>query len=154
MPASDNLKTDTVAELVRHFENIYIEHMQGLPIVNPRVEVEAVCFRDFGGHQLGVLITPWFMNLVLLPAGEERDDGAQGDTSSIDFPSGPIEFTTSCDDILGTYLTAVLFRSVADLPDQATAREVAMQVMKELFVEACNERSISRRELLTGLRST
>lgn len=144
---------DTVAELARHFENIYVEHMQDLPIVNARVQVEAVGFQDFAGHELGVLITPWFMNLVLLPAGDEWHDSAQGDTSSIDFPAGPIEFTTSRDEVLGTYLTAVLFRSVSDLPDQSTARAVAEQVMKELFVPAHSERSVSRRELLTGLRT-
>ena len=147
--------TDTVAALVRHFEQIYAEHMKNLPIVNPRIRVEAVDFQPFGGHELGVLITPWFMNLVLLPAGAAWADCPQGDTSSIDFPSGPVEFTTSRDDVLGTYLTAVLFRSVSDLPDHAMARDVAKQVMKELFVPARqdrDERALTRRDLLTGLR--
>lgn len=153
MSATDNVKTDIEIELVQHFESIYREHMQDLPIVNPQVAVEAVGFQDFEGHRLGVLITPWFMNLVLLPAGDEWRDSAQGDTSTIDFPSGPIEFTSSRDDTLGTYLTAVLFRSVANLPDQPTARNVAMQVMRELFFPSRNERKLSRRELLTGLRS-
>lgn len=153
MSAPDNVKTDIVIELVRHFESIYREHMQGLPIVNPQVAVEAVGFQDFEGHRLGVLITPWFMNLVLLPARDEWRDSAQGDTSTIGFPSGPIEFTSCRDDKLGTYLTAVLFRSVANLPDQPTARTVARQVMTELFLPSRNERKLSRRELLTGLRS-
>ncbi|MDH3364135.1 MAG: [NiFe]-hydrogenase assembly chaperone HybE [Gammaproteobacteria bacterium] len=143
---------DSVTELVRHFENIYVEHMRDLPIVNPRVKVEAVGFQDFDGHELGVLITPWFMNLVLLPAGDEWHDSAQGDTSTIDFPSGSIEFTLSRDELLGTYLTAMLFRSVSDLPDQSAARAVAEQVMKELFVAGRDKRSLSRRELITGLR--
>lgn len=144
--------TDTVAALVRHFEHIYVAHMQDVPIVNPRVQVEAVGFQDYEGHQLGVLITPWFMNLVLLVSGDAWADSAQGDKSSLEFPSGPIEFTISCDEELGTYLTAVLFRTVSDMPDQETARAIAQQVMKDLFVAAKNERSLSRRELLTGLR--
>ncbi len=139
-------------ELVRHFENIYLEHMQDLPIVNKRVQVEAVGFQDFDGHTLGVLITPWFMNLVLLPSDDAWRDSSQGDTSTVEFPSGPIEFTISRDDVLGTYLTAVLFRSVSDMPDQETAREIALAVMKELFEPARSEHSLSRRELLTGLR--
>lgn len=144
--------TDTVAELVRHFEHIYVEHMQDLPIVNKSIQVEAVGFEGYEGHELGVLITPWFMNLVLLPAEDAWSDSAQGDASTIEFPSGPIEFTTSRDDVLGTYLTAVLFRSVSDLPDQAVARKVALEVMKELFVPS-QKRKLSRRELLTGLRT-
>jgi [NiFe] hydrogenase assembly HybE family chaperone len=143
---------DTVAELVRHFEHIYVEHMQHLPIVNPRVQVEAIGFQDYEGHELGVLVTPWFMNLVLLPGGDEWCESAQGGTETINFPSGPIDFTTSRDDVLGTYLTAVLFRSVSDMPDQETAREIALKVMENLFVAAKSEHSLSRRELLTGLR--
>lgn len=144
---------ETQKALVRHFEHIYVEHMQDLPIVNKRVRVEAVGFQDFAGHKLGVLITPWFMNLVLLPGSDEWGDSAQGDASSIEFPSGPIEFTISRDDTLGTYLTAVLMRSVADFSDHKLARDVALQVMKELFVPARNKRRLSRRELLTGSRS-
>ena len=143
---------DTVAEMVRHFEHIYVEHMQDLPIVNPRVKVEAVAFQDYEGHELGVLITPWFMNLVLLPAGDAWRDCSQGDSSTVYFPSGPIEFTISRDNVLGTYLTAVLFRSVSEISDQRTAREIALKVMENLFVTAESGRSLSRRELLTGLR--
>lgn len=146
--------SDTLAELVHHFETIYREHMQDLPIVNRNVQVEAVGFQDYEGHELGVLITPWFMNLVLLPGSDEWAGATQGDTSNIDFPSGPIEFTISHDDRLGTYLTAVLFRSVSAISDQPMARELAGQVMQKLFVEANSDRSVSRRELLTGLRSS
>ncbi len=94
------------------------------------------------------------MNLVLLPSGDEWRDSVQGDASTIDFPSGPIEFTVSRDDVLGTYLTAVLLRSVADVPDASTAHAIAEKVMEDLFVETGKKRSLSRRELLTGLRSS
>lgn len=144
---------DNVAELVRHFEHIYSAHMQDVPIVNPRVTVEAVGFEDYKGHQLGVLITPWFMNLVLLPGDDSWCERPQGDTVTIDFPSGPIEFTISQDEALGTYLTAVLFRSVSDMPDQETACAIALEVMKNLYIPAKSERPLSRRELFTGLRS-
>ena len=153
MQDPDNLKADTVAELVRHFRTIYDEHMRDLPIVNTRIDVEGFGFRDFDGHRLGVLITPWFMNLVLLPGNDEWGDSAQGDTSMVDFPSGPIEFTLSRDPEFGTYLTAVLSPSVAELPDQATARKVAQRGLAELFLRPRDERTLSRRELLTGLRS-
>ena len=153
MPSGDHSQANTVAGLVRHFESIYCQHMQSLPIVNRRMQVEAVGFQDFEGHQLGVLITPWFMNLVLLPGAGEWQDSAQGDTSSIGFPCGPIEFTTSRDEAIGTYLTAVLYRDVSDLPNQSTARATAIEAMSALFAPACNERSFSRRDVLTGLRS-
>jgi len=146
------MKDNAVAKLVRHFRTIYDEHMRDLPIVNTSIDVEGFGFRDFEAHRLGVLITPWFMNLVLLPANEQWGDSAQGDTTMVDFPSGPVEFTVSRDQELGTYLTASLPGSIANLPDQATAREVAQQGLTELFVRPRNERTLSRRELLTGLR--
>lgn len=143
-----------VARLVLQFEAIYDEHMRDLPIVNSRLKVEGVQFQPYEDHQLGVLITPWFMNLVLLPATDQWGEHAQGTMTTLDFPSGKIDFAITQDEELGTYLSAVLFRSVADIPDQAMARQLAHDVMQNLFTEAKRERSLSRRELLTGQRRT
>ena len=123
--------------------------MRDLPIVNPVLEVEAVGFRVFDVHQIGVLITPWFMNLVLLLGTNIGSSLKQGSKSTLRLPSGPIEFITSQDETLGPYLTAVLFRSVADFADQDTTRAVALEVMQELSNAARNEHSVSRRELFT-----
>jgi len=151
---------DTVAKLVRHFEKIDREHMQGMPIVNPRLYVEAVGFRRHAGHELGVLITPWFMNLVLLPGSDLWSDREQGSDAEISLPAGPYDFMISRDDVLGTYLTAVLFRTVIDFPDQTTARNVASTILGQLFDDAdanhagivSNAETMSRRTLFTMLK--
>lgn len=145
---------DTVLKMVQQFETIYVEHMHDLPIVNKALQVEAVGFHEYLVHQLGVLITPWFMNLILLPGTELWSNMAQGDMSSIDFPSGRIEFAVSHDKVLGTYLSAVLFRSVTELADQATARKLAHEVLGDLMKQPRNARTVSRRDLLTGLRAS
>ena len=41
--------------------------MQGLGFVNPALRVEAVAFEPWDGHWLGVMVTPWSINLLLLP---------------------------------------------------------------------------------------
>lgn len=123
--------------------------MQGLPIVNSALDVEAVGFCAFDEHRIGVLITPWFMNLVLLLGSNIGSRLVQGSKSTLSFPSGPVEFTTAQDEMLGPYLTAVLFRSVAEFPDQDTAKAVALEVMQELFNPARNEHAVSRRALFT-----
>ena len=143
-----------VTRLVERFEQTYRDHMEGLPIVNKALQVEAIGFRDFEDHQLGVLVTPWFMNLVLLPGNDAWSDAAQGDLSAIAFPSGPVDFTVCHDDALGTYLSAVLFSSVADVPDQARAQQLALNVMAGLDQPPSGTGKISRRSLLTGLRSS
>lgn len=144
----------SVTQLVERFEQTYRDHMEGLPVVNEALDVEAIGFRDFQDHQLGVLVTPWFMNLILLPGTDSWSAAAQGDLSAIAFPSGPIEFTVCHDDALGTYLSAVLFSSVTDVPDQAGARQLALDVMTGLDRPPPDTGKISRRSLFTGLRNS
>jgi [NiFe] hydrogenase assembly HybE family chaperone len=146
--------SNAIVKMVQQFETIYVEHMRDLPIVNKALQVEAVGFHDYHSHQLGVLITPWFMNLILLPGTDDWSDTLQGDTSSIDFPSGRIEFAVSHDKMLGIYLSAVLFRSVAEIADQTTARKLAFDILGDLMKPPRNERTVSRRDLLTGLRAS
>ncbi len=146
-------ETVVVAALLEHFERILNTHMRGLPILNPRMAVEAVGTRSFGEHRICVLITPWFMNLVLLPGTEEWVSVEQGESFSIEFPREALDFNVSRDDAIGTFLSAVLFRTVTDFPDQETARAVALEVMENLFVsdKEPGPKVINRRSLLTGL---
>lgn len=139
------------SNLVERYRFIHENRMRGLPLVNAALHVEAVGFCAFEEHEIGVLITPWFMNLVLLLGSDIGSKLKQGSKSTLKFPSGPVEFTTAQDEVLGPYLTAVLFSSVAEFPDQYTAKVVALEVMQELFKAARNERAISRRALFTNI---
>ena len=145
-----------VADLVARYRAIYQERMRTLPIVNPRLEVEAVGFEQWEDKDLGVLITPWFMNLVLLPDSERLVDLPQGERVECRFPSGPCELTVYHDEDLGSYLAAVLFRTVADFPDQDIARAVAEEALAQVLAEPGEEaaETVSRRGLLTGLRAS
>ncbi len=125
--------------------------MADLPVVNSSLKVEAIGFCAYDEHQVGVLIAPWFMNLVLLLGSDIGSRLKQGSKSTLRFPSGPVEFTTAQDEVLGPYLTAVLFSSVKEFPDQYTAKMTALEVMRELFKSARNEHPISRRSLFTNI---
>ncbi len=144
------------AELVAGFRRIRRERMRGLPFVNPALEVEAIGFRPDGPHRVGVLLTPWFMNLVLLPGDDGWDAAAPGDRLVHALPAGQLEFTVNRDEQLGTFLSAVLLSSVADFPDQRSARAVAREVVQQVFAPpaAAGGRPIGRRELLTGRRAS
>jgi [NiFe] hydrogenase assembly HybE family chaperone len=140
------------ADLVATFREIGEQRMQDLPIVNPRLRVEGVGFRDFDEHEIGVLITPWFMNIVLLPGTCEWNEVTQGALVSISFPSGPCELTVCQQAELDTYLAAVLFRSVLDFPDQGMAVAVAEEAMLNIMTPPTPpEGKVSRRNLLTGM---
>lgn len=141
-----------VSELVERFRTIEHERMQGLPIVNPLLEVEAIGFCDFEGHELGVLLSPWFMNLVLLPGSEQWANTRQGDRLAHEFPSGHCEFTVCDDEVLGRYLSAILFRTMSGFPDQDTARAVANEALALILSEPVPEQGhVSRRAMFTGI---
>ncbi len=154
----------SVDALVRRFRHIERTRMRGLPLLNPALGVEALGFRDLAEHRIGVLLTPWFMNLVLLPGTDDWAETPQGERDEVALPSGPIEFTVNRDEELGTYLSAILFRSVTGFADQTMARDVAAEIMSRLWtvvddVEApdpapgidTRQRRYSRRDLLRGL---
>ncbi len=147
--------TATTEKLERHYRAVLSERMRDMPFVNPELEVEAIGFRDFEGHQLGVLLTPWFMNLVLLPGSDDFDEYAQGSAYRWSLPEGSYDFNVCRDRDLGTYMTAVLFRTVADFPDQDTARSIALEIMQRLFEpgdgSAGGGRRLTRRELFGAL---
>ena len=136
-------------DLVSRYCDIYAQRMQGLPFINARLNVEAIGFREFQDFEIGVLITPWFMNLVLLSGADVGKGIAQGHKINACFPSEEIEFTAAQDEELGLYFSAVLFSTVADIPDQATARELATEVMKGLFQSNKQSQVVSRRALFT-----
>jgi [NiFe] hydrogenase assembly HybE family chaperone len=58
----------TAAEkLEQIFNKIHQEQMQGIPILNNMLKVQALGFQEYQGRIVGILITPWLMNLVMLP---------------------------------------------------------------------------------------
>lgn len=100
--------------------------MDGLNFVNPAIDVEAVAFAPWESHWLGAMVTPWCINLMLLP----RDASAwtslpQGETLCYRFPAGDYDFISSRDETVGEYQMCSLISPVLDIPDHATAREVA-----------------------------
>jgi [NiFe] hydrogenase assembly HybE family chaperone len=89
---------------------------------------------------VGVLITPWFMNLICLPSPASTWDGLpSGTKQNRDLPSGGYEFLTAEEDELGPYLTSSLFSPMFDFPDMARAREVAVATLSTVFGPAESE---------------
>jgi [NiFe] hydrogenase assembly HybE family chaperone len=100
--------------------------MDGLNFVNPAIDVEAVAFAPWESHWLGAMVTPWCINLMLLP----RDTSGwtslpQGKKLRYAFPAGEYEFISSRDDAVGEYQMCSLISTVLELPYHATACQVA-----------------------------
>lgn len=123
--------------LTADFREIWNAKMRDVPMVNKALHVQAVSFRMVGGRPLGVLIAPWFMNLVQLPG--DADDWAAltpGTREDITFPSGTYEFLHNVREQTGGYKACSLFSPMGEFTSQAKAVEVAQAVMVALFDEA------------------
>jgi [NiFe] hydrogenase assembly HybE family chaperone len=128
------------------FEKIHRERMAGVPILNPALRVQGVGFRCWQGHCLGVLITPWFLNLMLLPSeADVWDELRVGEKVTHQFPSGPYEFILGQEEGVGRYQMCSLFSPVLEVEDQAAAVAVAEAVMQGLMDEE-NRDDTSMRE--------
>ena len=127
-------RPDPSARVERVFGAIHAARMQGLPFLNPALRVEAVGFRRWEGRWLGVLITPWFMNLMLLPDADEawlqvRD----GESVAYALPAGVFEFISAREAQLGAYQSCSLFSPMDGFADQDGARAVALAALAALF---------------------
>jgi len=110
------------------------QRMAGLGFLNPALQVEAVAFAPWQGHWLGVMVTPWFMNLVLLPRERESwQPLAVGAKRKLRFPAGVYEFIGADDAVVGEHQTCSLFSPMHEFADQAAARLVARLAREALF---------------------
>ncbi len=126
-----------VAALVAFYRRVQVERMQGIPILNPALSVEAVGFRraaapaDVPATEQepvaeGVLITPWFMSLVRLPLAVQPHGNRVARKFVRDFGSEGFEFIGAHDDALGYHETCALFSPMDGFATQAQAVETAL----------------------------
>jgi len=120
--------------LVTDFTEVWHGKMRDVPIVNKLLHVQAVGFQLHEGRPLGVLISPWFMNLVQLPAeGEDWSALVPGAKEVIGFASGEYEFIHNVREMVGGYKACSLFSPMGEFRSQAQAVDVARAVMVALF---------------------
>ena len=125
-----------ISSLEELYTRIQNERMAGIPVVNPALSVKAIGFQHWGSHCLGVLITPWFMNLMLLPCeGDDWQDLPIGAKKFHAFPSGSYEFIVGEDPEIGRYQMCSLFSPMFDFESQEQAIDTAEEVLQALMVE-------------------
>lgn len=133
-PAAPDGQPDPGALLERTFARIHATRMQGLPFLNPALRVEAVGLRRWEGRWLGVLVTPWFMSLVLLPdVPAAWQHAALGKSVAYALPAGVFQFIGGHEPGLGEYQSCSLFSPVFEFADQDGARATAQAALAALF---------------------
>lgn len=133
-----------VTALVAHFRQVQAERMQGIPLLNPALQVEAVGFEWAAAPDAeaatvhgrlavpvaeGVLITPWFMSLLRLPAQALPHGNRVGHKTVRDFGTERFDFIGAHDPAVGYHESCALFSPMQGFTDQALARETAQAAL-------------------------
>jgi [NiFe] hydrogenase assembly HybE family chaperone len=145
--------SDAVQNLANAYRRAAL-NVKGLPIYNPTLAVEAVGFREHEGRQVGVIVTPWFLNLVALPSEQDRAVWVSGGTVRLSFPSGAYDFMVN--ELTGFGLTGScsLFSTMSEFTDHEAAKLAAQAAADGVFQSdeppPKQEQPISRRQLLGG----
>lgn len=100
--------------------------MGDIPILNRALAVEAVSFERHQNVRVGVLVTPWFMNLVCVPDEQSAPPGEIRDRS---FACGTLQFFGAYEEGLGGFEVCSLFSPMFEFTRQADAVAVAREVL-------------------------
>ncbi|MFO7954261.1 [NiFe]-hydrogenase assembly chaperone HybE [Thioalkalivibrio sp.] len=116
------------------FQLVQEQRMRAMALCNPVLDVEALGFGELPDRtgRLGVLITPWSMNLIHLPVGAALSEGHVGSRT---LPVGEVDFVGAAEVGFGAFESCSLFSPVLQFPDQLTARAVANETLGLLLGE-------------------
>lgn len=151
---------DVGARLVALWQGV-APAMADLPIYNPRLDVRATRFIAYGGWRVGVVTTPWFMNVVALPDAPETLP-SQGSNIVVALPAGDLEAIVGKLEGFGPVATASLFSPMENFDDAGIAGDVAHAALAHLFEPPAEPEpvpepprapsAVDRRSLLFGRR--
>ena len=134
---------------------IAVTRMADVPIVNPRLRVETVGFRLWQGFWVGVLVTPWSINLVLLPGDDvPLEPLRQDEKRAWTFSSGTYQFMGLSEPQLGPCQMCPLLSPVAEFVAHEQAVALAREIAAALFtdVEAGAARDLALADMLEEAR--
>lgn len=135
LPARPDPALDArVRALVALFDRIASTRMAGVPVLNERLAVAAVGFEaePGGAGATGVLVTPWFMNLVWLPLDASQPPLAVRASRTRAVGREQFEFLGAHEEGFGAFEACSLFSPMFQFEDQAAALATAEHVLQEL----------------------
>lgn len=126
----------SISEILEHtYREILQTRMKDMPVVNDALEVRAIGFHQQDDFCLGVMLTPWFMNLMQVPCETNSStwqDEEFGSKHTFGFPGGRFEFILGHEEAIGPYLMCPLFSPMFDFADQEAAEQTAATVLESV----------------------
>jgi len=119
------------------FARIHRENMQGIPILNSKIRVQTLGFQHYQERVVGVVITPWLMNMVLLPGeGEDWSELVLGHKRFHNFPAKKYKFMVNEIDGIGFCQTHSLHSPMNEFSSHEHAVSVAQDFLDKLMVDS------------------
>lgn len=123
-----------IAALLAVYRRVWLEDMAETLICNPALEVAAAGFRPFGPGWAGAVVSPWFLNVVLIPADPNCWAGLRdGDEAPETLPAGGFNFNAARVGALGTIKTLAVVSAMNVFAGQAEALAAADLALSQLF---------------------
>ena len=149
LPANADARDAEAARLSLKLEAVFgkiqQERMLDVPILNPALSVSAIGMRPFGETWVCAVITPWFINVMMLPGRAEDVEAWSrvpvGTKAEQEFPAGTFEFLCSTEDELGPFRMCSLFSPVLEFANQEAALAAAEAALGALFDENLDQTS-------------
>lgn len=145
-PTLSPAQAEWVRQLEVTFAQIARTRMAGLPVVHPRLRVQAVGFharsvrvggaadepRAIEAGALGVLVTPWFMNLVWRADAAEATPLPVGQTRVRTLAGEAMPFLGAFEPAIGAFEACSLISPMFQFADHAAAVATATAVLQAL----------------------
>ncbi len=127
------------------------EKMRGLPVYNETLDIQLIGLREWGNDWLGIVATPWCMNIVLVPR-EEATPRLEGTKRERVFPSGRYDFIAGHLAGVGPMESCSLFSPMHEFDTPSVVRLVAEHALSELLAPPGESEpaQMSRRGFLRG----
>jgi|APMI01.1.fsa_nt_gi [NiFe] hydrogenase assembly HybE family chaperone len=124
---------DQVARIEAHYRGVARGAMADVPLCNPQLTVRLVRLVDWEGMRVGVLVTPWAINLMLLPGEAGWTPAEPLSTQRWRFPSGDYAFIHAEDVGFGPYQMCSLFSPALEFDSMEVACETAAAALLALL---------------------
>lgn len=109
---------DPSPTLARHFRRVLETRMAGLPFLNAALDVAVAGCARVAGDWLAAVVTPWSIQLVLLPGGGALwRDTAAGVRHTLSLPVGDLVFIGEAAEHAGELVPAFLYCPLITPPE-------------------------------------
>jgi [NiFe] hydrogenase assembly HybE family chaperone len=126
---------DPGAALEAAFRRVQRERMADMPLLNPALRVEAVDFARWQGQWLGALVSPWFVNLILVPGDAATWVSVpEGKRRFLNFPAGDFAFLGGYEPEVGEFQCCSLISPPAQFAAHEDARATAREALRLLHL--------------------